>query len=160
MLWQAFVQLSQQLFLKESWNLATLKVDLHTLFFQPKSNLNWLVLADTETQNTRFMTQSRRQCLEVCLAPRLHPAWPQSVVWRNPGLAAQLDPLSQNLSCIMAISVAAVEGTGWPGNFLKEIAQGNIGIVCSQLTGILPPAEVAACTPLIAVSKGIQPPHP
>lgn len=53
----------------------------------------------------------------------------------------------------------AVEGTGWPGNFLKKTAQGNIGIVCSQVTGILPPAEVAACTPLGAVSKAIWPSH-
>lgn len=160
MLWQAFVQLSQQLFLKESWSLATLKVDLHTIS-SLRSNLNWLVLADTETQNKRFITLSRRQCLEMCLAPRLHPAWPQSVVWRNPGLAAQLGPLSQSLSCTMAVVCGCCWGDRLPGNFLKEIAQGNIGIVCSQVTGILPPAEASsACAPLVAVSKVIQLSHP
>lgn len=52
-------------------------------------------------------------------------------------MAPQLGPLPHTLSYC-----PVVEGTGWPGTFLKEITQDNIGIVSSQVTGILSPAKV------------------
>lgn len=82
------------------------------------------------------------------------------MVWRNPGLAAQLGLLSQNLSCSMAIVRGCCQGDRLARELLRKIAQGNIGIVCSQVTGILSPVEVAACTPLGAVSKAIWLSHP